>query len=154
MLVNDSVNARNAAKGKITDRVMINLNISSFALSLATNLAATGLIADILWNNLKSLRDLRMHRKHFKAWRILLVLLESGAIYAAFQLVFNLLFSLADTEREANYIAIRTFLTTYTVVSLAYPVLTIAIVNGPFSMDRLQQSVVEIQTISEVPPSA
>ncbi|KAG6843613.1 hypothetical protein H0H93_000510, partial [Arthromyces matolae] len=59
--------------------------MSSLALSMAVNLAGTTLIAYILWNNLRFLRQLGKLKHQFNAWRILLLLFESGAAYAVLQ---------------------------------------------------------------------
>ncbi|KAG6848147.1 hypothetical protein H0H93_002985 [Arthromyces matolae] len=117
MLVDDTSHSIIGLPGdRIADTIFIGLGMSSYISSMAVNLAGTGLIAYILWNNVRFLRRLGQLEHQFNVWRILLLLVESGAIYA--------------------------------VVQMVYPALTIAIISGPFSMDRVQESVVEVQTLS------
>ncbi|KAG6818905.1 hypothetical protein H0H93_000417 [Arthromyces matolae] len=79
-------------------------------MSFIANFAATTAIGYILWSHFKTLpRNQKSQvRKNFTVWRILAVLVESGAVYAVLQIVYPALtlylihgpFSLAGTNES------------------------------------------------------
>ncbi|KAF9045866.1 hypothetical protein BDP27DRAFT_1454983 [Rhodocollybia butyracea] len=65
----------------------INLDWVAVVLSLSVNMVATCSIAFRAWLHYKSMKSISIRRKKTKGERILLLLLESGAVYMLFQLL-------------------------------------------------------------------
>ncbi|KAF9060149.1 hypothetical protein BDP27DRAFT_1430403 [Rhodocollybia butyracea] len=63
----------------------------TFVLSLSVNMVATCLIAFRAWTHHKSMRSILIRRKRSKVEEILLLLVESGAIFALLQLLVLIL---------------------------------------------------------------
>ncbi|KAF9066395.1 hypothetical protein BDP27DRAFT_1019559 [Rhodocollybia butyracea] len=67
----------------------LTLDWVAFMMSLSVNIIATSLIAFQAWEHHKSTKYLSMGKKKTKGEGILLILVESGAVYALFQVSFK-----------------------------------------------------------------
>ncbi|KAH0581128.1 hypothetical protein H2248_012256 [Termitomyces sp. 'cryptogamus'] len=121
-----------------------------FALSLLTNVVATLLIGMTLWNHLCFLKKIQiLHQKFIGSWRILALLIESGVIYCAFQLViFALQLALTQFVLD-NYQAYLAFASLYRNISFVYPTLTILLIREVYSVEVLHNSIIALQTSEE-----
>ncbi|KAH0581124.1 hypothetical protein H2248_012252 [Termitomyces sp. 'cryptogamus'] len=123
-----------------------------FALSLLTNVVATLFIGMTLWNHLCFLKKIQIsHRKFIGSWRILALLVESGVIYCALQLViFGLQFDenpiFLPTQPTHGYLI---FASLYRSISFVYPTLTILLIREVYSVEVLHDSVIALQTSEE-----
>ncbi|KAG6828070.1 hypothetical protein H0H92_009372 [Tricholoma furcatifolium] len=105
---------------------------ASIILSMATNVIATLLIVYKLWSHRKFVnKTLGASRRHSPAQKVLDILVESGLIYCALQIVTLTLDSLpsAPIMGTPYAYAVQVFLCSYTVISAMYPTIVILLVN-------------------------
>ncbi|KAH0582328.1 hypothetical protein H2248_010272 [Termitomyces sp. 'cryptogamus'] len=138
-----------------------------FGLSLSTNAVATLLIGMTLQRHLRFLQKIQISRKRFMgSWRILNLLLESGAIYCVLQVwsrvyaihtqaftflqlvMFSLQF-LPVTSSLPSYYGYLAFAALYRGISFVYPTLTILFIREVSSIRALHNSVITLQISKE-----
>ncbi|KAF9072047.1 hypothetical protein BDP27DRAFT_1320988 [Rhodocollybia butyracea] len=102
----------------------ITLDWVNFILSLSVNIIATCLISFQAWLHHKSIESISITRKRTKGERTLLLLVESGAIYALLQLLTIITSALSAKAPSVSPIYITTLLTTqfYTAAAALNPV--------------------------------
>jgi len=107
------------------------IDVSAIALSMATNLLATLLIAYKLWHHRKSASNLGLPAKKRRSdvQNVLFLLVESGAFFLALQLA-SLLLEVFDTVpgTAADYAAEICY-AVYSEITAMYPALILLIVN-------------------------
>jgi len=110
-----------------------NVFISRLFLSLATNVVGTLMIAYQLWRHQKVIvSELGLSRRFTRGQKVLLYLVESGALYCALQAV-NVGISLTPNDgsiidRPIKY-ASQVLFAAYTEISAMYPTIVIVLVN-------------------------
>ncbi|KAI0053643.1 hypothetical protein FA95DRAFT_1600788 [Auriscalpium vulgare] len=70
-----------AAESLLSSKTLLRLNVASYALTLATNAVATAMIAYRAWLHHRSSSTVRIRIGRDRALAVLLLLVESGAIY-------------------------------------------------------------------------
>ncbi|RDB26947.1 hypothetical protein Hypma_005026 [Hypsizygus marmoreus] len=114
--------------------VIADLFSANIALSMATNGFATLLIA----SHRKIVIDkLGLSRRQSPVQNVLLLLVESGAVYCMLQLVTLIMSVVPDSEGgegSARYIAGQVFVATYIVLSAMYPTIVVVLVNAQRSI--------------------
>ncbi|KAJ3992349.1 hypothetical protein F5050DRAFT_1789316 [Lentinula boryana] len=124
------------------------INAASIYISLATNAIATGLIALKLWKYRRSVRTILGHYKSTPMQKLLLLLVESGAIFLVLQFTMAML-DLEDIGSQPN-----SFQTAYAILEeifeeacCLYPVAVVIMIN-------FQSSLVDATAHSEGQPAA
>ncbi|KAJ3770908.1 hypothetical protein FB446DRAFT_129463 [Lentinula raphanica] len=145
MVANIGVNIADCIWGDIELQVEVvgstTLDWLSSTLSLAVNLCATFLIALKAWNHHRFLTDAFLHKKT-RAQRVLLLLVESGAVYCAIQSVYEIfilldIYTVVDTgfSQAMNVITAMSI-----VVAACYPIAVIILIHKDIS------PIVELET--------
>ncbi|KAG6914328.1 hypothetical protein DXG01_000976 [Tephrocybe rancida] len=99
---------------------------------MATNVVTTLIITYKLWSHRKFVvENLGNTQRRSQAQKVLDILVESGFVYCALQVVTLTLDSLPDAPRQGTSYAyaVQVFLCSYTVVSAMYPTIIIVLVN-------------------------
>ncbi|RDB20268.1 hypothetical protein Hypma_012688 [Hypsizygus marmoreus] len=113
------------------------LSYAGLALSLGTNALATALIGYKLWTHRTFFpKSIGPKQRYTRAQNILMVLVESGVLFLAFQLV-TLILGLCTPSAapgSVGYIATLVFQTTYNEVSAMYPTIVLAVVHNQRSI--------------------
>ncbi|KAH8810163.1 hypothetical protein DL96DRAFT_1821667 [Flagelloscypha sp. PMI_526] len=106
------------------------LQITSWSLSLATNVCSTGIVAAKAWYHHAFLKCFYLSPRTSKGERILILLIESGAVYCCLQIGFiasNIYSTDADSQSAA--IVANVFLVACTQLSCIYPTLILVLVS-------------------------
>ncbi|RDB20153.1 hypothetical protein Hypma_012952 [Hypsizygus marmoreus] len=126
---NVAANAETAALANVLN--------ASLALSLATNGAATGLIAYKFWTHRKFVVNmLGIARRQSRVQKVLIILVESGLIYCLFQLMMLILgFTMPEGgPGSAPYLASPVIYAIYTELTAMYPTIIAVLVNSQRSI--------------------
>ncbi|KAG5727363.1 hypothetical protein E4T56_gene12061 [Termitomyces sp. T112] len=112
----------------------------ALVLSLVKNILATFFISWILWGYLKFLQQNfnTRQRQRYTIWRVLLILVEAGAVY---NLLLIVAIVLHFRGKSTGAVILGNVIT---IVSIAFPTLTIFLVQGPFSTAHLVESVMSL----------
>jgi len=104
---------------------------ASIAMSIITNLSGTLLIGIKLWSHRRFLsKDLGLGRRQTPVQKILIVLIESGLVYAALQLTyFFLTIWTPGGGGSVSWFLVYTFSATYCMLSAMYPTIILVLVN-------------------------
>ncbi|KAF9456563.1 hypothetical protein BDZ94DRAFT_1275301 [Collybia nuda] len=124
--------------------IQANFQLASFVLSLATNAVATVLIGYKAWFHRQLIKECygKLHQ-HSKALKTLLLLVESGVIYCAIQLVYVVLDAQSSNPNSAVGFAERVINGSAIIIAAMYPTLIIILV-------ALQQSIADTPGISTI----
>ncbi|KIK51366.1 hypothetical protein GYMLUDRAFT_50601 [Collybiopsis luxurians FD-317 M1] len=103
----------------------------SLVVSLVVNMLATGLISWKAWNHYHSMKAAAVYRKT-RALNILLLLIESGAIYCTLQVLYTVV-TLLNTYGPANnsvlFLAYQIIGVIFDLVSAWYPIAVVILIN-------------------------
>ncbi|KAG6916160.1 hypothetical protein DXG01_008174 [Tephrocybe rancida] len=114
------------------------LSATFSGLSISTNLVATSFIGWTLWSHLKFIKNASgsRHPQMFKVPRVLMLLVDSGALYMTLQITrFVLQFAL-DSTNVTYYILCC--------IQLVYPSITMVLIHGPFSIAGAHDTVMSV----------
>ncbi|KAF9065834.1 hypothetical protein BDP27DRAFT_1366100 [Rhodocollybia butyracea] len=131
----------------------ITLDWVTVVLSLSVNIIATCLIAFRAWSHHRSVGLISFKKKQTKGQRILLLLVESGGVYALFQLFSVITNALSVNALPASPVAFAAFLAAQVYVSAAAlnPVAIIIIVQTQNTYEEsFQLEEFSTSSISEV----
>ncbi|KAJ3821721.1 hypothetical protein EV361DRAFT_1036637 [Lentinula raphanica] len=139
MIANIGINVTDCILSDIKLQVEIaqrltTLDWLSSALSLAVNLYATILIALKAWHHYRFMKNALLHEKT-RAQHILLLLVESGAMYCAIQTVYEVLLLLETyTAVGTSFtLTIESIISVYFVLAASYPVAVMILVYKDIS---------------------
>ncbi|KIK60855.1 hypothetical protein GYMLUDRAFT_244013 [Collybiopsis luxurians FD-317 M1] len=116
----------------------------SLIVSLIVNMFATGLIAWKAWNHYHIMRAAAVHRRT-RVQKILLLLIESGAIYCAIQALY-LVFYLVNAHATHNglYLTLNIVGSIFNLASAWYPIAVVILVNMDNGSHSLNVSLISV----------
>ncbi|KAF9457278.1 hypothetical protein BDZ94DRAFT_1326373 [Collybia nuda] len=128
-------------------RSTLGLFLVNYLLSLATNVAATGLIGYIYWYDKKNAAALERHGMD-QAAHVLALLMESGAVFCVFQtinigvaLIFN------NSPGATNYWSLA-IAAVFIGLTAMYPTMVIALVNSQYTLGPISSGEVSFRPVS------
>jgi len=134
-----------------TSAITIDLDVISSGVSFAMNAVITGLIGLKAWLFRKQLQDMGLTQRRLSgSQRILLLWVDSGVVFAIFQLLFIIFaaLNLNTTYNDSISVGARVLTAMVTSVAGMYPALLLIIVNMGVSMVEDAASLQNIDTTS------